>query len=62
MEPCEGPAGCKPNLYGAANSQRCQDLGADFLDRLDRKRLTCYHVKRLERLRHKVALEPPATA
>ena len=36
------------------------DLGSDFFDRLHHDRLTRYHVKRLESLGHKVALEPVA--
>lgn len=38
------------------------DLGGDFFDRLEPKRLTRYYVKRLERLGHKVTLETPAAA
>lgn len=37
-----------------------QDLGPDYLDNLDPERLTRYFVKRLERLGHKVTLEPAA--
>lgn len=37
-----------------------KELGADFFDRLDPKRLTRYLVKRLERLGHKVTLESDA--
>ena len=35
-----------------------QDLGADYFDRLDQDRLTRGLVRRLERLGHKVTLEP----
>ena len=38
------------------------DLGADFFDRLEPRRLTRYYVTRLERLGHKVTLEQCATA
>ncbi len=38
------------------------DLGGDFFDRLEPERLTRYYVKRLERLGHKVSLEPCAAA
>ena len=37
-----------------------EDLGADYFDRLDRERLTKRLVKRLERLGHKVLLQPAA--
>jgi transposase len=37
-----------------------RDLGPDYLDKLDPERLTRYFVKRLERLGHKVTLEPAA--
>lgn len=43
-------------------SERYQDLGADFLDKLDPQRLTRYHVKRLESLGHRVTLEPAVAA
>lgn len=36
------------------------DLGGDFFDRLEPARLTRYYVKRLQRLGHKVTLEPCA--
>jgi transposase len=39
-----------------------QDLGADYLDRLGADRLTHQLVKRLERLGHKVTLQPPQAA
>lgn len=39
---------------------RYRDLGADYFDKLDPKRLTNYFVRRLERLGHKVTLEPVA--
>jgi transposase len=39
-----------------------QDLGADYLDRLAPERLTRQLVKRLERLGHKVTLEPQGAA
>jgi transposase len=39
-----------------------QDLGADYLDRLQPDRLTRQLVKRLERLGHKVTLEPQEAA
>lgn len=35
-----------------------QDLGADYFERLDRERLTKRLVKRLERMGHKVSLQP----
>ena len=38
-----------------------QDLGASYFDHLDPARVTHYLVRRLERLGHKVTLEP-ATA
>jgi transposase len=38
------------------------DLGADFLDRLEPKRLTRYYVKRLKHLAHSVKLEPCVSA
>jgi transposase len=34
------------------------ELGAEYLERLNPERITRYHVKRLERLGHKVTLEP----
>jgi hypothetical protein len=34
------------------------ELGANYLDELEPQRLTRYLVKRLERLGHKVTLEP----
>jgi hypothetical protein len=37
-----------------------EDLGADYFDRLDREHLTKRLVKRLERLGHKVTLQPAA--
>lgn len=37
-----------------------QDLGVDYFERLDRERLTKRFVKRLERLGHKVSLQPAA--
>jgi transposase len=40
--------------------QKFQDLGADYFDRLDRERLTKRLVKRLEKLGHKVSLQPTA--
>jgi hypothetical protein len=36
------------------------DLGEDYFDRLDRDRLTRRLVKRLERLGHRVSLQPAA--
>jgi transposase len=39
---------------------RYTELGADFFDRLEPERLTRYYVRRLERLGHKVTLEPSA--
>ena len=39
-----------------------QELGADYLDRLDPARVTRYHVKRLERLGYEVALTPQKSA
>jgi transposase len=41
---------------------RYADLGADFFDRLEPERLTRYYIKRLERLGHKVTLEPCVAA
>jgi len=38
------------------------DLGGDFFNRLEPKRLTRYYVKRLEALGHKVILEPSVAA
>ena len=38
------------------------DLGGDFFDRLEPEQLTCYYIKRLERLGHKVTLETSVTA
>jgi transposase len=38
------------------------DLGGSYFDRLDPKRLTRYLVRRLERLGHKVTLEPATAA
>jgi len=38
-----------------------KDLGGSYFDRLDPKRLTRYLVRRLERLGHKVTLEPATT-
>jgi len=39
-----------------------QELGGDYLERLNPQRMTRYHVKRLERLGHKVTLEPQPDA
>jgi transposase len=39
-----------------------RELGADYLDRLDTERLTRNLVRRLERLRHKVTLQPQEPA
>jgi transposase len=39
-----------------------EDLGADYLDRLEPERLTRQLVRRLERLGHKVTLEPKEEA
>jgi len=38
------------------------DLGGDFFDRLGPQRLTCYYVKRLKALGHKVMLESRVAA
>jgi transposase len=38
--------------------QKFEDLGADYFDRLDRERLTKRLLKRLEKLGHKVVLQP----
>lgn len=46
--------------YMLKRRQTYHDLGADYLDKLDPQRLTRYLVKRLERLGHKVNLEPAA--
>lgn len=43
-------------------SERYQDLGPDFLDKLAPQRLIRYHVKRLESLGQKVTLEPAIAA
>jgi transposase len=43
-----------------ATGRKYEDLGADYFDRIDRERLTKRLVKRLERLGHKVALQPAA--
>jgi transposase len=43
-----------------ATGKEYKDLGADYFDRLDRERLTKRLVKRLERLGHRVALQPAA--
>jgi hypothetical protein len=43
-----------------ATGRKYEDLGADYFDRIDRQRLTKRLVKRLERLGHKVALQPAA--
>jgi transposase len=43
-----------------ATGRTYQDLGADYFDRLDKERLTKRLVKRLERLGHKVAIQPAA--
>jgi len=40
--------------------QEFKDLGADYFDRLDRERLTKRLVNRLQRLGHKVSLQPAA--
>jgi transposase len=40
------------------NRTQYEDLGPDYLDRLREKHLTRYLVRRLERLGHKVTLEP----
>ena len=40
--------------------RKFEDLGADYIERIDRERLTTRLVKRLERLGHKVALQPAA--
>lgn len=42
--------------------KKYQDLGADYLDRLDTNRLTRQLVRRLERLGHEVALKPKESA
>jgi transposase len=44
------------------NGTRYRDLGGDFFDRLEPERLTRYYVKRLQKLGHKVILEPNVTA
>lgn len=44
------------------NGTTYQDLGADYFDRLDQARLTRTLVRRLERLGHKVTLQPQETA
>lgn len=43
-----------------ATGRQYEDLGADYFDRIDRERLTKRLVKRLEKLGHKVALQPAA--
>jgi transposase len=40
--------------------KKFQDLGVDYFDRIDRERLTKRLVKRLEKLGHKVSLQPAA--
>ena len=42
--------------------QKFEDLGADYFDHLDRERLTKRLVKRLEKLGHKVVLQPDASS
>ena len=42
------------------SGKKYEDLGVDYFDRLDRERLTRRLVKRLEKLGHKVCLEPAA--
>jgi transposase len=42
--------------------QKFEDLGADYFDRLDRERLTKRLLKRLEKLGHKVVLQPDASS
>lgn len=42
------------------SGKKYADLGADYFDRMDRERLTKRLVKRLERLGHKVSLQPAA--
>jgi hypothetical protein len=50
-------------VYHLLHRQECyQELGVDYFDRLDPQRLIRYHVKRLERLGHKVILKPAVTA
>jgi len=43
-----------------ATGRKYEDLGVDYFDRLDRERLTKRLVKRLERLGHRVSLQPAA--
>jgi transposase len=40
--------------------KKFEDLGADYFERIDRERLTTCLVKRLEKLGHKVSLQPAA--
>jgi transposase len=48
--------------YLLKDGSQYTDLGADFFDRLEPKRLTRYYVKRLERLGPSVKLEPCVSA
>ena len=43
-----------------ATGRKYEDLGVDYFDRLDQERLTKRLVKRLERLGHRVSLQPAA--
>jgi transposase len=43
-----------------STGRKYEDLGADYFDRIDRERLTKRLVKRLERLGHRVELQPAA--
>jgi len=47
--------------YLLKEGRQYADLGTDFLDRLEPQRLTRYYVNRLQKLGHKVVLEPNVT-
>ncbi len=47
--------------YLLKEGRQYADLGADFFDRLEPQRLTRYYVNRLQKLGHKVVLEPNIT-
>src|SRR5207237_8530717 len=47
--------------YLLKEGRQYADLGTDFFDRLEPQRLTRYYVNRLQKLGHKVVLEPNVT-
>jgi transposase len=47
--------------YLLKEGRQYADLGGDFFDRLEPKRLTRYYVNRLQKLGHKVVLQPNVT-